>query len=69
MPVIDRTDFLARKPPLMTVNNGSTSDFTDASRVFELNVWNREANPPAGGRGCVKTTAFAEGFACVGSKF
>jgi hypothetical protein len=24
MPVIDRTDFLARKPPLMTVNNAST---------------------------------------------
>jgi hypothetical protein len=24
MPVIDRTDFLARTPPLMTVNNGST---------------------------------------------
>jgi hypothetical protein len=30
--------------PSVTVAKGSTATFTDASPVFELNVWNREAN-------------------------
>jgi hypothetical protein len=45
----------ARKRPLANVQKGQQATLTGASRIFALTVRNRELNPAAVGRGCVKT--------------